>query len=137
MSVTCHITFGQLSNFIGASLKVTWTIRNKKLHFTRGCFILLFKKKKRGPETRFLLFFFQWFWHLFFWYLNSNHNLPSYSLFLKCCWWFFYLGVYRGAGVFSCFFFFRTFPLARDSLSCSLRACLRLTEKRWKIAPVL
>ena len=105
MPVTCHITFGQLSNFIGASLKVTWTIRNKKLHFTRGCFILLFKKEERGPETRFLLFFFQWFWHLFFWYLNSNHNLPSYSLFLKCCWWFFYPGVYRGAGVFSCFFF--------------------------------
>ena len=32
---------------------------------------------------------------------------------------------------------FFTPPLARDSLSRSLRACLRLTEKRWKIAPVL
>ena len=101
MFVTCHITFERLSNFVGASLEVTWTIRNKKLQCTWGCPILLSKKEK-GPDTGFL--FFQWFWH-FFRYFNSNHNLPNYSLFLKC---FFrgFLGVYRGAGVFSCFFFF-------------------------------
>ena len=34
-------------------------------------------------------------------------------------------------------FFFFTPPLARDSTSHSLSACLRLTEKRWKIAPFL
>ena len=57
----------------------------------------------------------------------------------SCCLfsWFFYLGVHRGTGVFSWLFFFFTPPLARDSLSRSPRAYLRLTEKRWKIAPVL
>ena len=54
MFVTCHITFGQLSNFVGASLEVTRTIRNNKLHFTWGCFNLLYKKKEKGPETDFL-----------------------------------------------------------------------------------
>ena len=48
MFVTCHITFGQLSNFVGASLEVTRTIRNNKLHFTGGCSILLLKKRKRA-----------------------------------------------------------------------------------------
>ena len=42
---------------------------------------------------------------------------------------FFYLGVPKGTGVFSFFFSF-TPPLARDLLPRSLRACLRLTEKR-------
>ena len=65
----------------------------------------------------------------------NNPNFPNYSLFSKYFSWFFYLGVHRGTGVL-CFFFF-TPPLARDSLSRLLRACLRLTEKRWKIAPVL
>ena len=69
-----------------------------------------------GPWDR--IFFSQWFWHIFK-YFNSNHNLPSYSL--RC--------------VLVVLFF--TPPLARDSLSRSPRACLRLTEKRWKIAPVL
>ena len=54
----------------------------------------------------------------------------GYSLFSKCCSWFFYLGVHRGTGVFSWLFFFFTPPLARDSLSRSPRAYLRLTEKR-------
>ena len=66
---------------------------------------------------------------IFLKYFNSNRNLPSYSLFSKCFLWFFYLGVHRGTGVFSWLFFF-TPPLARDSLSRSPRACLRLTEKR-------
>ena len=82
MFVTCHITFGQLSNFVGASLEVTRTIRNNKLHFTWGCSILLLKKKRRGPWDRIPFFLFQWFWY-FFKCFNSNHNLPSYSLFSK------------------------------------------------------
>ena len=56
MFVTCHITFGQPSNFVGASLEVTRTIRNNKLHFTRGCSILLLKKGK-GPWDRIPFFF--------------------------------------------------------------------------------
>ena len=53
MFVTCHITFGQLSNFVRASLEVTGTIINNKLHFTSGCSILLLQKEK-GPETGFV-----------------------------------------------------------------------------------
>ena len=49
--------------------------------------------------------------------------------------------VFGGFSILVCIrvqmFFFFTSPLARDSLSRSPRACLRLTEKRWKIAPVL
>ena len=88
MFVTCHITFGQPSNFIGATLEVTRTIWNNKLPFTWGCSILLLKKGK-GPWHR-IPFFFQWFWH-FLKYFDSNHNLPSYSLFSKCFWWFFFI----------------------------------------------
>ena len=98
-------------------------------------FHFVIKKKRRGPWDRIPFFLFQWFWY-FFKYFNSNHNLPSYSLFSKYFLWFFYLGVQRGTGVFSWLFFF-TPPLARDSLSRSPRTCLRFTEKRWKIAPVL
>ena len=117
MLVTCHPTFGQLSNFfVGASLEVTRRRRNNKLHFTWGCSILLSKNGK-APRHR-IPFFFQWFWHLFK-YFNSNHNLPSYSLFSRCFSWFFYFGVHRSAGVFSCFsfFFFFNSPLVRDSRS--------------------
>ena len=128
MFVICHINFWPLSSFVGASLEVTRTISNNKLYFTWGC------PRPEGPETG-IFFFFQWFWHIFK-YFNSNHNLPSYSLFSKCFSWFFYLGVHRGTGVFFVVLFF-TPPLARDSLSRSPCACLRLTEKRWKIAPVL
>ena len=98
-------------------------------------FHFVIKKRKRAlrPDS----FFFQWFWH-FLKYFNSNHNLPSYSLFSKCFSWFFYLGVHRSTGVFSwLFFLFFTPSLARDSLSRSPRVCPCLTEKRWKIAPVL
>ena len=65
-------------------------------------FHFVIKKSERAltPDS----FFFQWFWP-FFKVFNSNHNLPSYSLFSKCFSWFFYLGVHRGTGVFSCFFF--------------------------------
>ena len=55
--VTCHITFGQPSNFVGASLDVTRTIRNNKLYFTLGCSILLLKQGK-GPWDRIPFFFF-------------------------------------------------------------------------------
>ena len=105
MFVTCHISFWKLNNFVGGSLEVTRTIRNNKLHFKWGCFILLLKKKKRAlrPDS-FFFFFFQWFWY-FLKYFNSNHNLPSYSLFSKGFLRFFYLGVHRGTGVFSWFFF--------------------------------
>ena len=58
MFITCHITLGQPSNFVGGSLEVTRTIRNNKPHFTWGCSILLLKKKEEGPETGFLFFFF-------------------------------------------------------------------------------
>ena len=58
------------------------------------------KKKEKGPETG----FYWCFWHIFK-YFNSNHNLPSYLLFSKCFSWLFYLGVHRGTGVFSWFYF--------------------------------
>ena len=57
MFVTCHITFGQPSNFVGASLEVTKTIKNNKLHFTGGCSILLLKKGE-GLRDRIPFFFF-------------------------------------------------------------------------------
>ena len=127
MFVTCHITFGQPSNFVGASLEVTRTIRNNKLHFTWGCSILLLKKGKGLWER--IPFFFQWFWH-FLKYFDSNHNLPSYSLLSNVVCGFSIL-VCIGVQVFCVLFFFSLL------LSRLLRACLRLTEKRWKITPVL
>ena len=42
-----------------------------------------------------------------------------------------------GVQVFCRVFYICTPPLTRDSLSRLLRACLRLTKKRWKITPVL
>ena len=78
--------------------------------FTLSCFFLymrvfhfVIKKKEKGPETGFLFFFNDS--DIFLKYFNSNHNLPSYSLFSKCFSWLFYLGVHRGTGVFSWFYF--------------------------------
>ena len=51
MFVTCHITFGKLSNFVGASLEVARPIRDYMLHFTWGCSIL-FLKQGKGPWDR-------------------------------------------------------------------------------------
>ena len=96
-------------------------------------FHFVIKKKKRGPWDRIPFFLFQWFWY-FFKYFNSNHNLPSYLLLSKYFLWFFYLNVQRGTGVFSWLFFFFSLLLSRVT---RFRACLRFTEKRWKIAPVL
>ena len=60
-------------------------------------FHFFIKKRKRAlrPDSFFSMIL------TFLKYFNSNHILPSYSLFLKCFSWFFYLGVHRGTGVFS------------------------------------
>ena len=96
------------------SFEVKRTIRNVKLLFTWRCSILLLKKRKEGPETGFLFFFFNNS-DIFLKYFNSNRNLPSYSLFSKCFSWFFYLRVHRGTCVFFVAFFIfystsRTWP---------------------------
>ena len=110
---------------------------NNILHEGVSIFYKKKKKKEKGPETDFLFFFLNDS-DIFQKCSNSNHNLPSYSLFSKCFSWFFYLGVHRDTGVFSwLLFLFFTPSLARDSLSRSPRVYLRLTEKDWKIAPVL
>ena len=75
-------------------------------------FHFVIKKRKRALRPDFFLIYF-----------------PSWSLFSKCFSWFFCLGVHRGTGVFSWLFLFFTPPLARDPLSPSPRAYLRLTEK--------
>ena len=129
MFVTCHIRFWQPSNFVGGSLEVTRTIRNNKPHFTWGCSILLLKKKKERALRPDSFFSFSMILFFFFQYFNSNHNLPNYSLFSKCFSWFFYLGVYRGTGVFSWLFFF-SLLLSHVTPSRSPRTCLRFTEKR-------
>ena len=98
-------------------------------------FVIKKKKKEKGPETD--LLFFKWFWHFFksIWILiitsvaihYSQNVFRGYSILV-------YIGVqvfFRG------FFLFFSPPLARDPLSPSPRAYLRLTEKGWKIAPVL
>ena len=135
MFVTCHITFGQPSNFVGGSLEVTRTIRNNKPHFTWGCSILLSKKKKRAlrPDSFFsfsmILMFFLSILIQIITYLEIHY---SQNIFCG-----FSILVYKEVQVFFRGFFFFTPPLARDSLSHSPRTCLRFTEKRWKIAPVL
>ena len=72
-------------------------------------FHFVIKKRKRAlrPDS----FFFSMIL-TFLKYFNSNHNLPSLSLFSRCLWWFFYLGVHRGTGVLSCFFFLYSSPRA-------------------------
>ena len=97
-------------------------------------FHFVIKKRKRAltPDS---FFFFKWFWH-FYKKFYSNHILPSYSLFSKCFRGFSIL-VCIGVQVFVRVSFFSTPPLARDSPSRSPRTCLRLTEKCWKITPVL
>ena len=133
MFVTCHISFGQPSKFVGGSLEVTRTIRNNKLHFTGGCSILLLKKGK-GPWDRIPFFF------------NDSDIFKNILILIITSLAIHYSqNVFRGFSILVCIgvqvffrgFFFFTPPLARDSLSRSPRACLRLTEKRWKITPVL
>ena len=129
--MTCHINFWPLSNFVGASLEVTRTISNNKLHFTWGCSILLLKKRKRAlrPDSFDHSDIFLNILIVIITSLAIHHSQNVFS-------WLFYLGVHRGTGVFFVVLFF-TPPLGRDSLSRSPCPCLRLTEKRWKIAPVL
>ena len=98
-------------------------------------FHFVIKKKEEGPETGFLFFFF-----------NDSDVFLSiliqiitylaihYSQNIFCG---FSILVYKEVQVFFRGFFFFTPPLARDLLSRSPRTCLRFTEKRWKIAPVL
>ena len=95
------------------------------------------KKKERALRPDSFFFFFNDS-DFFFQYFNSNHNLPNYSLFSKCISWFFYLGVYRGTGVFWWLFFF-TPPLAsRTWLALALASHLPpFHRKTLKIAPVL
>ena len=93
------------------------------------------KKKEKGPETDFLflkmiLTFFKSIWILTITSLAIHYSenvFRSFSI-LVC------IGV---QGFFRGFFFFFTPSLARDSLSRSPRGYLLLTEKGWKIAPVL
>ena len=67
-------------------------------------FQFVIKKKGKGPWNRFPFFLLNDS-DIFLKYLNSNHNLPSYSLFSKCFSWFFYLGVHRSTGAFLRLFF--------------------------------
>ena len=132
MFVTCHITFGQPSNFVGASFEVTRTIRNNNLYFTWGCSILLLKKGK-GPRDRIPFFF------------NDSGIFKNILIVIITSLAIHYSqNVFRGFSILACLrvqVFFRVFfftpPRAHDSLSRSPRVCLRLTEKRWKITPVL
>ena len=128
MFVTCHITFGQLSNFVGASLEVTRTIRNNKLHFTWGCSILLLKKGK-GPWDRIPFFFndSDIFKNILILIITSLAIHYSQNVFRG-----FSILVYIAQVFFRGFFFFFSFLLSR-----SPRTYLRLTEKHWKIAHVL
>ena len=125
MFVTCHITFSQLSNFVGASLEER-TIRNNKLHFTEGCSILLLKKRKRGQRPDSFFFndsdIFKNILTLIITSLAIHYSQNSFRGFsmLVCI----------GVQVFCRVFYIRTPPLACDSLSRLLRACLRLTKKR-------
>ena len=123
----------QLSNFVGASLEER-TIRDNKLHFTGGCSILLIKIiKGKGPWER-IPFFFN----------DSDIFLSILILIITSLAIHYFQNVFRGFSILVCIgvqvfcrvFYICTPPLARDPRSRSLRACLRLTAKRWKIAPV-
>ena len=95
-------------------------------------FHFVIKKRKRAlrPDSFFSMIL------TFLKYFLFQSYPPKLFTILKMFFVVFYLVVHWGTGVFLWFFFF-TPPLARDLTSRSLRACLRLTEKRWKIAPVL
>ena len=131
MFITCHITFGQPSSFVGGSLEVIRTIRNNKLHFTWGCSILLLKKGK-GPWDRIPFFFL-----MILTFFKNILILIITSLAIH-----YSQNVFRGFSIFVCIglqVFFRGFVfsllLSRVTRSRA-RESLRLTEKRWKIAPV-
>ena len=130
MFVTCHITFGQLSNFVRASLEVTRTIRNNQLHFTGGCSILLLKKGK-GPWDRIPFFF------------NDSDIFKNILILIITSLAIHYSqNVFRGFPILVCigvqvffrgFFYFSLFP---SRVSCS-RACVALASVRPKNAEKL
>ena len=89
-------------------------------------FHFVIKKRKKGPETGFLFFFNDSDIFLSIFILIITSLAINYSQY-----------VFRGYSILACIgvqvFFvvlFFTPPLARDSLSRSLCACLRLTGKR-------
>ena len=102
--MTCRINFWPLSNFVGASLEVTRTISNNKLHFTRECSILL--KREKGPGTGFpflfsFLMILTFFKNILILIITSLGIHYSQNVFVV-----FYLSVHRGTGVFLVVFFF-------------------------------
>ena len=113
MFVTFHITFGQLSNFVGASSEVTRTIRNNKLHFTWGCSILLLKK---GKGT--------WDQIPFYFSMNLTSFLSILTLIINSLAIHYSQNVFRGFSILVCIgvqVFFRSF-LFIDSSSCAWHA---------------
>ena len=82
--------------------------------------LFVIKKRKRRPIS--FLFFNDA--DIFFKCFNPNHNHRIPSLFSKCFSWFFYLGMHRGIGVFSWFYF----SLLLWHMSRS-RACLALASR--------
>ena len=123
MFVSCHITFGKLSNFVGASLEVTRTIWNNKLPFTRRCSILLLKKRKRAlrPDSFFFLMILIFFKNILILTITSLAIHYSQNVSLG-----FSILVCIGVQVFfGGFFLFFTPPLAHEARS---RARLALTS---------
>ena len=98
-------------------------------------FHFVIKKRKRAlrPDSFFFLMILTFFKNILILIITSLAIHYSQNVFRG-----FSILVYIGVQVFFCgFFFFFTPPLARDPLSPSPRAYLRLIEKGWKIAPVL
>ena len=132
MFVTCHITFGQLSNFVGASLEER-TIRNNKLHFTWWCSILLLKKGK-GPRHRIPFYF------------NDSDIFKNILILIITSLAIHYSqNSFRGFSILVCIgvqVFCRAFLYLHSSSHAWLALALAsrlppFDQKRWKITPVL
>ena len=97
-------------------------------------FHFVIKKRKRAlrPDSFFFLMILTFFKSILILIITSLAIHYSQNVFRG----FSILVCIGGTGVFLWLSFF-TLPLARDSRSRSPRASLRLTEKRWEIAPVL
>ena len=96
-------------------------------------FHFVIKKKKEGPETGFLFFFFNdsgIFLSILIQIITYLAIYYSQNIFCG-----FSIVMYKEVQVFfRGFFFFFSLLLSRVT---RFRSCLRFTEKRWKIAPVL